>query len=56
MEVKIDHDSTKNFQDGSLIVALGKLSLWDNINASTRGFCAILSRDLVAQERRRSFT
>ena len=30
------------------------LSLLDEIDASTRGFCAILSRDLVAQERRRS--
>ena len=32
------------------------LSLLDEIDAPTGGFCAILSRDLVAQERRRSFT
>ena len=32
------------------------LSLLDEIHASTRGFCAILSRDLVAQVRRWSFT
>ena len=32
------------------------LNLLDKIDASTRGFCAILSRDLVAQARRRSFT
>ena len=32
------------------------LSLLDEIDASTRRFCAILSRDLGAQEKRRSFT
>ena len=32
------------------------LCLLDEIDASTRGFCAILSKDLVAQVRRRSFT
>ena len=32
------------------------LSLLDEIDALTRGFCAILSGDWVAQERRRSFT
>ena len=32
------------------------LSLLQDIDSSTRGFCAILSRDLVAQERSLSFT
>ena len=32
------------------------LSLLEDIDSSTRGFCAILSGDLVAQERRVSFT
>ena len=32
------------------------LSLLENIDSSTRGFCAILSRDLVAQERSLYFT
>ena len=32
------------------------LSLLEDIDSSTRGFCAILSRDLVAQERSLSFT
>ena len=34
----------------------GGLSLLDEIDASTKGFCAILPRDLVVQVRRRSFT
>ena len=32
------------------------LSLLDNIDSSTRGFCAVLSGDLVAHERSLSFT
>ena len=32
------------------------LSLLEDIDSSTRGFCAILSRDLVEQERSLSFT
>ena len=32
------------------------LSRWEDIVSPTRGFCAILSRDLVAQERSLSFT
>ena len=32
------------------------LSLLDEIHSSTRGFCAILSRELVAHERSLSFT
>ena len=32
------------------------LSLLEDIDSSTRGFCAILSRDLIAQERSLSFT
>ena len=47
-------------QDGLQTVVLGngpkQLSLLRDIDSSTRGFCAILSRDLVAQERSLSFT
>ena len=32
------------------------LKLLEDIDSSTRGFCAFLSRDLVAQERSLSFT
>ena len=32
-----------------------RLSLLEDIDSSTRGFCAILSGDLVAHERSRSF-
>ena len=32
------------------------LNLLEDIDSSTRGFCAILSKDLVAQERSLSFT
>ena len=52
---------SKDLQDRLLIMALGNhtqagLSLLEDIDSSTRGFCAILSRDLVAQERSLSFT
>ena len=53
----------KDSQDGQLIMALGNgpkqlgLSLLHDIDSSTGGFCAILSREMVAaQERSLSFT
>ena len=44
-----------------ILLGVGKwsqagLSLLDDIDSSTRGFCAILSGDLVAHERSLSFT
>ena len=43
-----DNDVGKRSQAG--------LSLWEDIDSSTRVFCAVLSGDLVAQERSLSFT
>ena len=47
---------SEDLHDGILIRALGNCPILGDIDSSTRGFCAILSRDLVAHERSLSFT
>ena len=58
---EVDHVRLRTYQDGLQLMALGKrslagLSLLCDIDPSTSGFCAILSRELVTQERSLSFT
>ena len=58
---KVDPDYTEDWPGRTTDSGVGKrsqagLSLLRDIDSPTRGFCAILSRDLVAQERSLSFT
>ena len=59
--IKVDPDYTEDWPGRTTDSGVGKrsqagLSLLRDIDSLTRGFCAILSRDLVAQERSLSFT
>ena len=60
-DFKVDPDQAEDWPGRTTDSGVGKrsqagLSLLRDIDSSTRGFCAILSRDLVAQERSLSFT